>query len=378
MILQKPLIQHTVLPTGNTKKQSTFGNTIMEIVFRRSIPHITFLYTSDQTRKTHTVFMATPLEGFQKSDIFLVIFFHISLCAVRTLLWQSTIFIILLKLLSRFFKTASFVEKRSFVSFVFVIFTFVAIFNSAYQCTQCLKFCHKQCCKLADSLFPCTGIPDSSVNQEVIFTAFPVNHTLGESTYAFFENFMKPSFLKRDSSENVDPSTSQSGSDGSNGALPPVDSAQHLHSFRVRPSQAELDDDDDDYDDIASFESNSLNLSQGSDFLHPLRRSTFLEGSPAFDQDYSSLGQDDSILSYPGFFTVIVQQAMNLALPAVPSARPLSHRTNRKRTCTANSASFPGEKRSSTPISPAPTTATPTGTATTTCFRSSTPELSPK
>ena len=380
MILQKPLIQHTVLPTGNTKKQSTFGNTIMEILFRRSIPHIAFLYTSGQTRKTHTVYKATPLEGFQKSDIFLVIFFHISLCAVRTLLWQSTIFIILLKLLSRFFKTASFVEKRSFVSFVFVIFTFVAIFNSAYQCTQCLKFCHKQCCKLADSLFPCTGIPDSSVNQEVIFTAFPVNHTLGESTYAFFENFMKPSFLKRDSSENVDPSTSQSGSDGSNGALPPVDSAQHLHSFRVHPSQAELDDDDDDddYDDIASFESNSLNLSQGSDLLHPLRRSTFLEGSPAFDQDYSSLGQDDSILSYPGFFTVIVQQAMNLALPAVPSARPLSHRTNRKRTCTANSASFPGEKRSSTPISLAPTTATPTGTATTTCFRSSTPELSPK
>ena len=157
MILQNPLIQHTVLPTGNTKKQSTFGNTIMELLFRRSIPHIAFLYTSDQTRKTHTVYKATPLEGFQKSDIFLVIFFHISLCAVRTLLWQSTIFIILLKLLSRFFKTASFVEKRSFVSFVFVIFTFIAIFNSAYQCTQCLKFCHKQCCKLADSLFPCTG-----------------------------------------------------------------------------------------------------------------------------------------------------------------------------------------------------------------------------
>ena len=263
----------------------------------------------------------TPLEGFQKSFFFLRTFFHISLCAVRTFLWQSTIFIILRKLSYRFFKTASFVERRSFVSSLLVIFTLLAIFNSAYQCTQCLKFCHKQCCKLADSLFPCTGIPDSSVNQEVIFTAFPVNHTLGESTYAFFENFMKPSFLKRESADNADPSTSHPGSDGSNGALPSIDSTQHLHSFRVRPSQPELDDDD-DYDDITSFESSSLNLSQGSDFLHSLRRSTFLEGSPAFDQDYSALGQDDSILSYPGFFTVIVQQAINLALPAVAYRTP--------------------------------------------------------
>ena len=207
---------------------------------------------------------------------------------------------------------------------LFVIFTLLAIFNSAYQCTQCLKFCHKQCCKLADSLFPCTGIPDSSVNQEVIFTAFPVNHTLAESTYSFFENFMKPSFLKRDNSENVDPSASQNDLHGSNETLTPISSAQRLPSFRAHPSQPEMDDDDDDYDDVTSFESSSLNLSQSGDFLHPLRRSTFLEGSPAFDQDFGSLGQDNSILSHPGFFTVIVQQATNISLPAV-CIHSLSH-----------------------------------------------------
>lgn len=224
------------------------------------------------------------------------------------------------------FQNCEFCGEKIICIFCFGLFNVIAIFNSAYQCTQCLKFCHKQCCKLADSLFPCTGIPDSSVNQEVIFTAFPVNHTLAESTYSFFENFMKPSFLKRESAESTDPSSSQNGLNGSNGAQAPVNSSQHLPSFRSHPSQPELgdDDEDDDYDDLNSFESGSLNLSQSSDPLHPLRRSTFLEGSPAFDQDYSSQGQDDSILSYPGFFTVIVQQAMNISLPAVALLR-LSH-----------------------------------------------------
>ena len=74
----------------------------------------------------------------------------------------------------------------------------VAVFNPAYQCSQCLKFCHKQCCDTADSICPCSGVPETSRNQELLFTAFPVNHSLAENTVRFYEDYMKPTFMKKD------------------------------------------------------------------------------------------------------------------------------------------------------------------------------------
>ena len=76
----------------------------------------------------------------------------------------------------------------------------LAVFNSAFQCSQCLKFCHKQCCETADSISPCSGSPDSSNNQELIFSAFPVNRSLAENSAAFYENYIKSLANKREES----------------------------------------------------------------------------------------------------------------------------------------------------------------------------------
>ena len=59
---------------------------------------------------------------------------------------------------------------------MYILFSYylciIAVFNSAFQCSQCLKYCHKQCCETADSISPWKGKPDSSINQEILFTAF--------------------------------------------------------------------------------------------------------------------------------------------------------------------------------------------------------------
>jgi len=151
------------------------------------------------------------------------------------------------------------------------------VFNPAYQCSQCLKFCHKQCCETADSICPCSGVPENRGNQELIFTAFPVNHSLTENTMRFYEEYMKPTFLKKEERPQI----------------------QSMRSFRNRPMRSSTEEDSDtDTDDVlsvggASMLNDSAVISSGNSI--PL-----------------ALYQDDGIVSRSGFLTVIVQQASGI------------------------------------------------------------------
>ena len=168
----------------------------------------------------------------------------------------------------------SFVEKELSVR-LFGGSYYVAVLNSAYQCTQCLKFCHKSCCEIADTVYPCKGVPDSIRNDELFFTAFPVNHTLSENTAHFIENLFNPS-LRRDDSILRDQST---------------------NSFRNYQS----DDSDSDSDSDIPFSPTTSTQNSTSMFA---------------DQSltYPLYEKDSSILSSTGFLTVIIQQATDLPI----------------------------------------------------------------
>ena len=237
-------------------------------------------------------------------------------------------------------------EKRLSVSLILLCVShFLAIFNSAYQCTHCLKFCHKQCCDTADSMFPCTGKPDSNINQEGIFRAFPVNHTLAENSLNFFENFMKPAFFKKEGAETQ---------------------MQPMPSYRARPTEPEADDDS----DAESLTSSSNNGASNSvDIDASLRRSSFLEGSPVMQDDrtLALYSQESKLLSRPGFLTVIIQQATNISLPVEPLL-PIDCRARRTSVSTARCVFFPGARRPIAPARRRQTKGFPTGTVTTTPF----------
>lgn len=166
----------------------------------------------------------------------------------------------------------------------------VAVFNPAYQCSQCLKFCHKQCCETADSICPCSGVPESRGNQELLFTAFPVNHSLAENTMRFYEDYMKPSFLKKDERPQI----------------------QSMRSFRNRGLRSAAEEDSDtDTDDILA-----LSVNETSNESPLLNDSAVISGGNPIPP---SLYQDDGIVSQSGFLTVIVQQASGIPpLSVVP------------------------------------------------------------
>ena len=222
---------------------------------------------------------------------------------------------------------------------------FLAIFNSAYQCTHCLKFCHKQCCDTADSIFPCTGKPDSNINQEGIFRAFPVNHTLAENSLNFFENFMKPAFFKKEGAETQ---------------------MQPMPSYRARPAETEGDDDS-DTESLNSSSNNGANSSIDAD--SSLRRSSFLEGSPVLEDSriLSLYSEESKLLSRPGFLTVIIQQATNISLP-VELLLLIDCRAKRTSVSTARCVFFHGERRPIAPARRLQTRDSPTGTVTITPF----------
>lgn len=167
----------------------------------------------------------------------------------------------------------------------------IAVFNSAFQCSQCLKYCHKQCCETADSISPCKGIPDSSINQELLFTAFPVNHSLAENSVNFYENFVKSLAGKKE--------------DGSQ-------ANQTNESFR---NPTTTTDSDDDSDDDSYQGSTTLSVSSS---ISDTGRDTIV--IPRDRQLSLSLYDDDnSILASPGLLTVIVQQAVDIPYSNVDS-----------------------------------------------------------
>ena len=167
----------------------------------------------------------------------------------------------------------------------------IAVFNSAFQCSQCLKYCHKQCCETADSISPCKGIPDSSINQELLFTAFPVNHSLAENSVNFYENFVKSLAGKKE--------------DGSQ-------ANQTNESFR---NPTTTTDSDDDSDDDSYQGSTTLSVSSS---ISDIGRDTIV--IPRDRQLSLSLYDDDnSILASPGLLTVIVQQAVDIPYSNVDS-----------------------------------------------------------
>ena len=171
----------------------------------------------------------------------------------------------------------------------------IAVFNSAFQCSQCLKYCHKQCCETADSISPCKGIPDSSINQELLFTAFPVNHSLAENSVNFYENFVKSLAGKKE--------------DGSQ-------ANQTNESFR---NPTTTTDSDDDSDDDSYQGSTTLSVSSS---ISDIGRDTIV--IPRDRQLSLSLYDDDnSILASPGLLTVIVQQAVDIPYSNVDSIMSL-------------------------------------------------------
>lgn len=160
----------------------------------------------------------------------------------------------------------------------------IAVFNSAFQCSQCLKYCHKQCCETADSISPCKGKPDSSINQELLFTAFPVNHSLAENSVNFYESFVKSVSGKKDDGLQSNPTN---------------------ESYRntASSSNSSDDSDDDSYQGSTTLSVSSLVSDIGKDTIV----------IPRVRQLSLSLYDDDnSILASPGLLTVIVQQAVDI------------------------------------------------------------------
>ena len=104
------------------------------------------------------------------------------------------------------FENCEFCGERILCTLFLFPFDHIAAFNPAYQCSTCLKYCHKQCCETADSIFPCTGKPDTTANQQQLFTLFPVNRSIGESTINFYDTIVKSQFQKK---EENDTSTSE-------------------------------------------------------------------------------------------------------------------------------------------------------------------------
>lgn len=195
--------------------------------------------------------------------------------------WKSSIFIALLKQQYLCLRIVSFAVNGLFVSFFLYYSYCLAVFNSAFQCSQCLKYCHKQCCETADSISPCRGQPDSTSNQELLFTAFPVNHSLAENSLNFYENFIKSMAWKKEDD------------------MQPV---QNNVSYRVTtPIANSTDDSDDESLQDGTLRSYSSSLSEsGNDTIvipgdHKLSLSLY--------------DDDNGVLSYPGLLTVIVQQA---------------------------------------------------------------------
>lgn len=182
---------------------------------------------------------------------------------------------------------------------MYILFSYylciIAVFNSAFQCSQCLKYCHKQCCETADSISPCKGKPDSSINQEILFTAFPVNHSLAENSMNFYENIVKSLAGKKE--------------DGSQ-------ANQTDESFQNSTATTNLDDDSDD----DSYQG-STTLSVSSS-ISDIGRDTIV--IPRDRQLSLSLYDDDnSILASPGLLTVIVQQAVDIPYSNVDSIMSL-------------------------------------------------------
>lgn len=173
----------------------------------------------------------------------------------------------------------------------------VAVFNPAYQCSQCLKFCHKQCCDTADSICPCSGVPETSRNQELLFTAFPVNHSLAENTVRFYEDYMKPTFMKKDDK-----------------------STQFQSTRSIRNHSNRDDDSDSDDEDIKEIHHLEL-LKSGSKKNHLLEDSSHITNEYTIPPRIASDGDD--LISKEGFLTVIIQQATNVSLPMVVVVCPV-------------------------------------------------------
>lgn len=181
------------------------------------------------------------------------------------------------------------------------------MFNPAFQCSQCLKFCHKQCCETADSICPCTGKPESTVNQEQLFAAFPVNRSITESTVHFYDEFVKPTFMKKEGNDT----NAQS------------DAAQ---SFRNRRTYKEEISDSDSECSASTISRTTTFQSLGSaDEASQIDISNVqMTPSLVIPHRHSSFsGSEDDILSTPGFLTVIIQQATDLEMPPVRSLFPV-------------------------------------------------------
>lgn len=177
----------------------------------------------------------------------------------------------------------------------------LAPLNPAYQCSQCLKFCHKQCCETADSIFPCSGKPGNRGNQELLFQAFPVNHTLAENTVRFYEDIIRSNLF-------------------SFGRDDPANASQFSSSFRSHHS-VESEDLDTDSED------NDVALPPTSAFSGSPRELEYSPGQGHLLLDKRSANGDSSAPSVPtynlpilkkrGFLTVIIQQASDLDVSLV-------------------------------------------------------------
>lgn len=180
----------------------------------------------------------------------------------------------------------------------------LAAFNPAYQCSLCLKYCHKQCCETADSISPCTGKPESTVNQEQLFTLFPVNRPIGESTIHFYDTMVKAPFLKK---EDNDESPSE----------------EHISLRSNRYLNKHVSDSDSMTSESVSSKSGLAGSIPTTDETNEIDLSTVAFKAPYTSaQHRNSFQVDDDILSSPGFLTVIIQQATDLDVPAVLLSSP--------------------------------------------------------